>query len=208
MRLWAALAVGMVGLGWSMAVTAHPHAWIDVSVEVLFDAAGRVSALRQGWLFDEFYTADTVQKGERSKMDLLTTRIMHNLKDWGYFTRVRQGGRDLPLAMPTQTSARMDGHRLLMTFVVPLAEAVAPGQDGLTYSVFDPTYFIEMLHAETADAIRLTGAPAQCRFRLLPAKPDPKAVAVAAAIDRTRSGGDGLGAQFAEKVEIKCDVQP
>ena len=33
-------------------------------------------------------------------------------------------------------------------------------------------------------------------------------IAAAAAIDRTESGGNGLGAQFAETVEIRCDARP
>ena len=36
---------------------AHPHAWIDVRVTVLFDGDGAITGLRQSWLFDEFYTA-------------------------------------------------------------------------------------------------------------------------------------------------------
>lgn len=184
---------------------AHPHAWIDVSVEVRFDPAGRVTALRQTWLFDEFYTADTVQKGERDKMDRLVTRILGNLREYGYFTVVKAGGQAIPLNGPVDHSARMEGHRLSMTFTVPLAQAVpAP----LAYSVFDPFYFIEMLHAERPDAIRLADAPAGCRSHLIPAKPDPKMVAKAAAIDRGGSGGNTLGVLFAETVEIRCDTAP
>ncbi|EPY02391.1 hypothetical protein K678_05908 [Magnetospirillum fulvum MGU-K5] len=195
-------------LGGIRAASAHPHAWIDMSVEVLFDMSGKVTALKQSWLFDEFYTADTVQKGEQAKMDLLTTRILGNLKDWGYFTQVQAGSRSIGFMRPTEHSARMEKHRLRMTFVLPLAEAVSPTDVPLTYWVFDPTYYIEMLHAESKDAIRLTGAPPSCRFTLIQPAPDPKAVAKAAALDRTQSGGDGLGKQFAEKVEIRCDAQP
>lgn len=200
--LWLA---GVMWFGATVSATAHPHAWIDISVEVLFDASGRVSALRENWLFDEFYTAETVQKGERAKMDALTARILRNLKEYGYFTRVEANGRPVALKVPVESSARMDGIRLRMSFTAPLAEPVGAAAMPLTYAVFDPTYFIEMLHEEVPDAIRLVNAPAQCRFRMLPADPDPKAVALASALDRTQSGGDGLGAYFAEKVEVRCD---
>lgn len=183
---------------------AHPHAWIDISVEVLFDSSGRVTGLRESWLFDEFYTADTVNGGGAKKMAALTTKILHNLKEYGYFTRIRLGDKLLTLAEPSEKSARMEGNRLQMMFVAPLAEAVRPTEP-LTYAVFDPTYYIEMLHAETSDAIRLVGAPAGCHAQLLPPKPDPKAVVVASALDRTQQGSDGLGAHFAETVEVRCD---
>ena len=195
-------------LSWSCGATAHPHAWIDVSVDVQFDGSGRITDLKESWLFDEFYTADTVQKGEQRKMDLLTTRILHNLGGYGYFTRVRLGDRQIALKEPTERSARMEGHRLLMTFTVPLSEPVSVAETPLTYAVFDPTYFIEMLHAARKDAIRLIGAPPGCHARLIPPVPDPKAVAAAYALDRTQSGGDGLGILFAEKVEIQCDSHP
>ena len=96
MKRLAVLAVLAASLGGSGAA-AHPHAWIDVSVEVLFEPSGQVRGLRETWLFDEFFTADTVQKGERSQMDLLIARILGNLKEWGYFTRVRSGSRTLAL---------------------------------------------------------------------------------------------------------------
>lgn len=174
-------------------------------MEVLFDGAGKIVALRETWLFDEFYTADTVQRGERKKMERLTSRILLNLKDYGYFTRVQAAGRTILLLPPGESSARMEGNRLAMSFVAPLTEPVAVTEVPLIYAVFDPTYFIEMLHAERKDSIRLVDAPKDCRARLSPAKPDPKAVAAAYALDRTQNGASDLGAQFAEKVEIRCD---
>ena len=38
-------------------VSAHPHTWIDLRTIAIFDAQGRISALRVLWTFDEFYTA-------------------------------------------------------------------------------------------------------------------------------------------------------
>jgi ABC-type uncharacterized transport system substrate-binding protein len=208
-----AIALGLAGLLLAVLLSskmaaAHPHAFIDITVEVQFDDAGRVTALKQSWLFDEFYTADTVQKGEQKKMDALMTRILGNLKEYGYFTRVRAAGRPVALAEPTGRSARMDGHRLRMGFTTPLAEPVAVGAKPLTYSVYDPFYYIEMLHAQSDDAIRLHGAPPNCRAKLLPLAPDPKVVAKAAALDRTQTSDNGLGAQFAETVEITCAASP
>ncbi|MFD2232580.1 DUF1007 family protein [Phaeospirillum tilakii] len=207
-RAVVALGLALLALAPGHAA-AHPHAWIDISVAVRFDADGRVTGLAESWLFDEFYSADTVGKGDPARIDRLIKGIMRNLAGYGYFTRVHAGGREIALAPPPPASARMEAGRLRMDFLAPLAEPVIPTQAApLTYAVFDPTYFIEMLHAEAKDAIRLEGAPPGCRFRLLQPHPDPKAVAAAAALDRTQSGGDGLGAQFAEKVEITCEASP
>ena len=53
MRVLLALALAAAPLP----LAAHPHGWIDLRTEVLVDDAGRVEALRQAWLFDQFYSA-------------------------------------------------------------------------------------------------------------------------------------------------------
>lgn len=194
-------------LGWLIpgAARAHPHAWIDIAVEVLFDSAGRVAALRQTWAFDEFYTADTVGKGDPRKIDAVVNKIIGNLRGWGYFTKVRgPDGKPVAVLVDGATGA-MEAKRLTMRFVTALTQPLAAP---LSYAVFDPTYFIEMLHQDRADAVRLVDAPAGCHVQLHHPKPDGKMVAMAQALDRSQSGGDGLGMQFAETVDIRCDAMP
>lgn len=185
---------------------AHPHAWIDTSEEVVFDAQGRVVAIRERWLFDEFYTAATVKfSGKGNNVAALIDKIMHNLSEWNYFTRVYLDGHEVKLGNPLTQAGEMDGHRLVMTFEVPLEKPVAPDKAVLTYAVYDPTYYIEMLHAEISHPVTLSGgAPTGCTARVVQPNPDPKAVARAAALDQTQSGGNGLGVNFAETVEIRC----
>lgn len=187
------------------AAHAHPHAWIDIAVEVLFDSSGRVAALRQTWTFDEFYTADTVGKGDVRKIDAVVTRIIGNLRGWGYFTKVRDADGTPVTVSVDGAAGTMEAKRLTMRFVTALTRPVAAP---LSYAVFDPTYFIEMLHEDGPDAIRLVDAPASCHAHRHHPKPDGKVIAMAQALDRTQSGGDGLGLQFAETVEIRCDATP
>ena len=82
---------------------------------------------------------------------------------------------------------------------------VAPTGGGITYSIYDPTYYIDLLHARDPGAIRLADAPAACRQRLVAPNPSFEAVSLAAAADRTQSLGEGIGALFAESVVIACD---
>ncbi len=200
-------ALAMAAPAW-----AHPHGWIDLSVEVLFDGDGRVSGLRQTWLFDEFYTAFATEgfdgDGDGAPdQDKLVELLHENLGSLGeadYFTRIESGGAVLALGAAAEASTRMRAGRLEATFLVPLKEPVAVGPGGFVYAVYDPTYYVEILHAETPDPVRLSGAPADCRPRLIAPAPEPQAVMLAQALDRTQSAGDGLGVHFAEKVEIRC----
>lgn len=197
----------------SLSVAAHPHAWIDVEVEVRVDASVRVTALHMVWLFDDIYSAYVTQGLSFTGSDALdperTARIlavmMKNLARFHYMTAVEAGSRPVEFAPPEESSIILRGRRLELEFTLPLAEPVPMRPGPVTYSVYDPSYYIEMLHAEKADAVRLRGAPADCRPTLIHPHPDPERVREAAALDRTQRGSEGLGAFFAERVVIRCD---
>jgi ABC-type uncharacterized transport system substrate-binding protein len=194
---------------------AHPHSWIDIEVELHFTPDGRLAALRQSWIFDEAYTAYTTAQSrsgravrpDPKRLLAQVQEMLKNLKEYGYFTRVEQNGSRLALADARDPGAEIRDARLAISFTLPLAAAADPRAATLTYSVFDPTYFIEMLHVD-AKAIRLVGAPADCAVRLRQPMPDPNVAARAAALDATQSGGDGLGQEFAERVSVRCGAPP
>lgn len=192
--------------------SAHPHAFIDLQVEVVFDADGKLSGLRETWLFDEFYTAFAIEglprdrdgRPAQAKLDAISAENLKNLKDYSYFTRIEAAGKRIGVAKATDARTRLVDKRLEMSFVLPLAQPLAVGAAPVTYSIYDPTYYTEMLHAEAADAVRLRNAPAGCRHAVVPPAPPAETVGLARAMDRTQSAGDGLGAFFAETVELRC----
>ncbi len=193
---------------------AHPHAWIDVRVAVVFDDEGRVIGLRQAWLFDEFYTVFATtgldQDGDGipdpGLIDALGDENMKNLADFDYFTSIWVGEGKGAFGKATDIASRLAGDRLEMSFFVPLAEPIAVRDAKVTYAVYDPTYYVELLHAEADDAIRLENAPADCSHRLTPPNPDPEMVAFAYSLSPTQSGGDGLGILFAERISLRCSA--
>lgn len=191
---------------------AHPHAFVDVRIEVLFDQEGRVSALRQHWLFDEFYTAfatdgldgDGDGKPDADALQKLAELNLKNLSEFNYFTITRTSDDSQDFETATDISSIMKASRLEMTFTLPLEEPLDANQQPVTYAVFDPTYYVEMLHAESDEAIRLDGAPDGCGYSLKKPAPDPDMVAFAASLDKTQSGGNDLGLIFAEQVTLSC----
>lgn len=191
---------------------AHPHAWIDVTVQILFDESGRVTGLREHWLFDPYYTTFATAglgktsggKPSQDEIDALMHGNMNSLNDYGYFTKVEHGSTDVLFAPVTEISSAFLGERLGMTFVLPFKSPIDLKGSSFMYAIFDPTYYIEMLHAESDDAIRLEAAPADCTHRLIEPNPTMESVALAAALDRTQTAGDGLGALFAERVAVQC----
>ena len=191
---------------------AHPHAWIDVSVTVLFDAAGQITGLRQTWLFDEFYTLYSLEgldeDGDGTPdphlvLDLISENLK-NLKDYGYFTDVRADKHRVTITQVRDPGATVRDGRLEMQFTADLEAPLDPATQSITYAIYDPTYYIEMLHAEDGVPIDLNGAPADCTYSLRPPTPTAETIAFAASLDRTQSGGDTLGTVFAERVTLKC----
>lgn len=194
--------------------TAHPHSWIDLRSEAVFDGEGRLAALHETWLFDEYYTTfvfEHAMKGKNSKgkptqadIDTLTRKNIKNLTPYGYFTRIHADGNILATSPAEEVNAALLGNRLEMRFTLTLASPQPVMGHAVFYAIFDPTYFIEMLHAETPGAIRLTGAPENCSHTVTPPSPTVEDVIRASKLDPTQSAGDTLGEVFAEKVEIVC----
>lgn len=192
---------------------AHPHAWIDLSVAIRFDTDGRVTGLHQTWLLDPLYTAYAIQgrdgdgdgQPDPERLRELLDLNLSNLADYDWFSRVWRDGEPVGLKPPREAETRMVGDRLEMAFFLPLAEPASPSEAALTYAVFDPTYYIEVLHAETDALVSLDGAPAGCATDIAAPNPTADAVSLAASLDRTQSAGDGLGILFAEKVALRCD---
>lgn len=213
MPLLAAIAVLTAG---PQEAPAHPHAWIDVKVKVLFDDRGRIFALEETWLFDPLYPAFSLDGVKRDKdgapdqqtIKALMRENMKNIKEYNYLTEVESSGVKAAFSGVRDIRSGHENKRLRLAFTLlletPLEAAKAPVQ----YAVFDPTYYIEMLHAEGVGAVELSGAAPDCRYRLIPPNPSPDAVGLAAALDRTQSGGDGLGKLFAERVSIRCGAAP
>lgn len=212
LRLRTALrALGVVtAVTASAPALAHPHAWIDVRSTLILDEAGRVVAIEEQWLFDEFYTsvalegAELPQSGEHPLLTELAKSNLESLRAYDYFTEVRSGDTRLNVATVTEYKTAMRDGRLWMEFVLPLQEPIDPKQAQLSYSIYDPTYYIEMLHLE-GDVVAFRGGGANsCSAQIIPPNPTTETVMLAGAMDRNAAPNDGLGALFAEWVEITC----
>ena len=213
------VGLGLGMLGWPLLASAHPHGWVDISVRGEFDAQGRLEALRQQWRMDPFYSQVVMEElasvdddsSMAERLDALGTEIRNNLATQHNLTWIDLDGRQLAQAEVVNTNTEIDGERLVFEFVLPLAQPVALGGHLLRYRVFDPTYYIEMVHEANADgsqplpeALTLEHAPPGCTTRIVKAKPDPQKVMEAAMLDKTETGEPNLGRFFAETGEIRC----
>lgn len=200
----------LVFLLWQGRAYAHPHTWIEFDIRVTFDDQGRVTGLHQTWLFDAYYTMFVVEGAEKltgaEQQDALNALLAENLKnlaEYRYFTHIYSGETPLETKIAENAATRMAGDRLEMSFFLPLAEPVEARELAVSYQIYDPTYYVEMLHYTGKDSITLDGA-AGCQAKLIEANPDPSETLYASSLAQSETGYDGLGKLFAETATIKC----
>lgn len=213
---WVVLAIGVGSTLNSSPVLAHPHGWIDLSVRVITNDEGVATGLHQAWRMDPFYSLvvfEELQQVQGSSLqeglDQLGSDIRDNLSRQHYFTEVSINGEPQALGEVSEYTALERDGRLTFMFILPLATPQPLAGKILEYQVFDPTYYIEVVHEEedgapSEQALILYGKP-DCRLSVLPADPDPELVMQAALLDVDETGEPGLGRYFAETGRIECD---
>ena len=194
----------------SLPARAHPHAWIDLRSTVVLDDAGRVTAIEQQWSFDPLYTVfatdeiTTTTNTQAEALRKLAKVNLENLRTHDYFTEVRVGGLKAALGTVSEFESELREGRLWMRFVVPLREPTDPKRGKIVFAVFDPTYYVEILHLRE-DVIAFRGGPAgSCHGEIVPPNPKTEAILLARAMDRDATPDTSLGKVFAERVKITC----
>jgi ABC-type uncharacterized transport system substrate-binding protein len=183
----AALLSGLVA---AAPAAAHPHVFIEVKSEIVFDGAGKLAAVRHAWRFDEGYSAFATQGLDADGDGTLTVAELQPLAeiniesmvDYDYFTFVTAGEREIALAKPTEYWLQSDGGLLTLYFTVPLAEAAEIRSLPASVEVYDPTFFVAFDFLESG-AVDLVDAPSGCRHDITrPEELDPAAAAALAEI--------------------------
>ncbi|RUR27753.1 DUF1007 family protein [Vreelandella nanhaiensis] len=209
------MGVGIASLMLSPWVSAHPHGWIDFSIRVMTDDEGVARGLHQTWRMDPFYSLVVFEEltqvdgvSLEEGLDQLSLEIRNNLAQQHYFTEVRLDGKPLALGEVSEYTAMEKDGRLTFSFILPFETPQPLAGHSLDYQIFDPTYYIEMVHEAQdnqpdADALILHGEPV-CALSILSADPDPELVMQAALLDVDEEGEPGLGRHFAETGRVDC----
>jgi len=207
MRIWSWRAVCslIVAALVSTGACAHPHAWIDVRTTFVLSAAGEVSAMREEWVFDKEYTAFLIhESGEwKSAADFARTSLV-NLKSYRYFISFEDARNNRAIQEARDGSSAVKDGRLSLRFTVPFAEALLIPQGGLSFSIFDPTYYIEMRHQEKGGLSFEGPGLEACTATLRQPDPPQHMRTLAQSLDKLAKPNPNLGKAFAETVKIRC----
>ncbi|MEO1090767.1 MAG: DUF1007 family protein [Pseudomonadota bacterium] len=206
-----ALVVGLAASAMPLAAAAHPHGWIDVQTKLVVDAEGRLTKLEQAWLFDELYSSfiledfrslgQTVDEG----LAELAAADVEALRDYDFFTRLEHDGAKQAFGrVDSYANGVIDG-RIWFKFDLPLAEPLAVRGDDLRYSVYDPSYYVEVLHAGGPPIVAGVDDTLDCIVEIVDPAPPSAMIGFAASLDRGATGPDDLGVHFAQWVNVACD---
>jgi ABC-type uncharacterized transport system substrate-binding protein len=188
------------------AARAHPHVYVTMKSEVLYDAEGRMTGIRHHWTFDDMFSSyatqglESKQKGvfTREELQPLAEVNVTSLKEYDFFTQGKLNGKAAEFLKPVDYFLDMTDQMLTLHFTLPL-KAPVQAKD-IDLEVYDPTYFVAFEFAEK-EPITLKGAPASCKLNTvqLGDRVQSKTLSESMFDQNTQ-----IGAQFANKIAVKC----
>ena len=213
----AATALGCATLMAAAPAASHPHVWVEMRSDVVFNDQGQIAALNLMWTFDDAYAQlaldglDTNGDGVYSPEEIqpLTTENMNSLKDYDYFTVIRFNGEKQAFGDITESGQLVSNGKLQLHFQVPLKTPLDAAKGEFVVKVYDPDFFIAIDYATDEPVTVIGNMPKNCQ---LVVKPSPTNDEVEAT--RTMLAGKGtdwkpennedFGALFAQPVTIQC----
>ena len=198
---------------------AHPHVFIDTSLEVIFDDQARATGVRITWTYDEYFSL-VVAEDHKIDQDYDGNATPEEEKilsgfdmawDEGYpgDTYAMMGEAELPLSPPKDWTASYKAGKITTSHLRIFGAPVAVGKTPLQVQVYDPTLYTGYYIVGTPV---LKGAPRSCKIAVV--LPDRAAAdkILQAAIDKLSTSMDvenefpPVGKFYAEEVSVICDA--
>jgi ABC-type uncharacterized transport system substrate-binding protein len=198
---------------------AHPHMFLDTSVEVMLNGQGAAESVMITWVYDDLsslqYIADLGLDmdgdGVLTAAEKATLSGFDMNWDAGFAgdSYALLGGVDLGLSRPKGYSADYLNGRIISSHIrdLPAPVPLTAGQE-LIVQVYDPGFYAA--YAITAAAIVYGGAPRSCAAQVFEPDRDAADEALLAALAEYAADEDveadfpAIGASYAEEVRVSC----
>ena len=184
--------------------------WVELESRVaLSNYDGNIS-IQQAWLFDDFFSTAVIEDaahnpgGQDAGIQKEIDRIIEALEPYDYFTTINFGGKNLSSKLVGDVTWEVVHNRIKMRFTIAVNDRGGAEAQIWSYAIFDPTYYIEMLHAEHAN-IKIEGdAAAKCNSWIEQPNPSADAVALSQSVTLDKNADATVGRFFAETVHVSC----
>jgi ABC-type uncharacterized transport system substrate-binding protein len=204
------LATGLLALAFAApAAHAHPHVYVTMKSEIVYDAEGRMTGIRHRWTFDDMFSSYATQgleskvKGKftREELQPLAEVNVTSLKEFDFFTQGKLNGQKAEFEQPVDYFLEQKDDLLTLNFTLPLKKPAATKNVDL--EIFDPLYFVAFEFDEK-EPITLKGAPASCKISTAKLGDDSQVKSLSESIFARPDPNNPFGAQFANKIGVKC----
>jgi ABC-type uncharacterized transport system substrate-binding protein len=211
MKLRLCILAGIVGvLTTCSSAFAHPHVWVVMKSQIIYDKAGLMTGIRHVWAFDDIYSAFITQgikpkrKGSFTREELapVAKENIDSLREDEYYTQATINGRKAIFGAPIEYWFEQIDGSLTLKFTLPLKSAEKLRT--MEMVIYDPLYFLDFSFPEK-EAAGLPDAPASCKLTVSKGK-DIIAAPGQSAKDAYVKEVDakGYGWQFATFVNVEC----
>lgn len=146
---------------------AHPHAFVEASVVVVFDRQG-LAGFRQKWVLDPMVSAsvlELINENGDGALDERERRAVEemsfgSLQNYNYFTAIKVDGQTLDDMRASDFQSRLDGKQLVYEFFVacPIKAETRPHEAEL--AIYDESFYTYISYAgENSQQIDPTADP-------------------------------------------------
>jgi ABC-type uncharacterized transport system substrate-binding protein len=202
----------LAALALPLAVTAaraHPHVYVTMKSEIIYDAEGRMTGIRHHWTFDDMFSSYATQGLESKQKDVFTREELQplaevnvtSMKEYDFFTQGTMNGHKVEFGTPVDYFLEMKDQLLTLHLKLPLTKPIQTKSVDL--EVYDPLYFVAFEFAEK-EPITLQGAPAQCKLNTVKLGDATQSQSLSEALFARPDPNAQWGAQFANKIAVKC----
>ncbi len=184
--------------------------WIDLKTAIILNDKGLATSIQQEWLFGDFFSAALINDINKQNINLNDglkkeiSVIMNNLQKYNYFTIVNVDGNSTDLGKVKKFDVDIIGTQVWIKFILPIIKPVNFNKQHLTYSIFDPTYYIEMLHDEREEITFLGKKSAGCSVNIIQPNPSEEAITLSQSSKLDKNPDNSIGKLFAEIIDVSC----
>lgn len=209
-RIFRPLALGLLALAFAVpAAHAHPHVYVTMKSEIVYDAEGRMTGIRHHWTFDDMFSSyatqglESKEKGvfTREELQSLAEVNVTSLKDFDFFTQGKLNGKTAEFQLPVDYFLDMTDQLLTLHFTLPLKKPAATKD--VDIEIYDPLFFVAFEFSDK-EPITLKGAPGSCKLTTVKLGDQTQSKSLSESIFARPDPNNPFGAQFANKIGVKC----
>lgn len=165
--------------------SAHPHVFVDATMEIIASPDGHLAEVRNIWWMDELFSASVIpdfDKNANGRLDpdelkAVGAQVRKSIAQWSFYTFVRTDKTRVAMQEPPVLKVSHDKRsgKLLFDFTMKPKAPLDLTKEKVTFSNFDDTYFVAFNFTKGIKSFEPKGLPKDCRTKMNVPTPDEAA---------------------------------